>query len=152
MKNTLLIYARALRVNQWIKNFIVFAAILFTGKLFDVIIFTNTVYAFFIFCLLSSTSYLLNDIIDYRYDKKHPMKKYRPIASGLISIPQATFIVFVLTIVALLLSLLYSLNFFFLSVVFLLLHFYYSLDLKHLPKIVLVPLKKIFMGRMTNYE
>jgi 4-hydroxybenzoate polyprenyltransferase len=147
MKNTLLIYARALRVNQWIKNFIVFAAILFTGKLFDVIIFTNTVYAFFIFCLLSSTSYLLNDIIDYRYDKKHPMKKYRPIASGLISIPQATFIVFVLTIVALLLSLLYSLNFFFLSVVFLLLHFYYSLYLKRFPVIDIFTISLSFVLR-----
>ena len=102
MKKILMVYARALRVNQWIKNLIVFAPILFTGKLFDPRLFTQTTYAFLIFCLLSSTSYILNDIIDYNYDKKHPMKKYRPIASGAISIPQATFVVFILTIVSLL--------------------------------------------------
>jgi 4-hydroxybenzoate polyprenyltransferase len=147
MKQTVYTYARAIRLNQWIKNLIVFAAILFTGKLFDVQIFGQTVYAFFIFCLLSSTSYLLNDIIDYRYDKKHPMKKYRPIASGKISIPQATFIVFTLTIVSLILSLLFSLQFFFLAIIFLLLHFYYSLYLKRFPVVDIFTISLSFVLR-----
>ncbi|CAN5189471.1 decaprenyl-phosphate phosphoribosyltransferase [soil metagenome] len=142
-----LIYARALRVNQWTKNFVIFAAILFAGKLFDWNLFRESIYAFFIFCLLSSTSYVLNDIIDYQYDKKHPMKKYRPLASGAISMPQATFMVFFLTILSLLLALLYSLNFFFLSLIFLLLHFFYSLYLKRFPVVDIFTISFSFVLR-----
>ncbi len=105
MKQQFITYAKAFRVNQWVKNLIVFAAILFTGKLFDGQLFLNSLYAFFIFCILSSASYVLNDIIDYQYDKKHPLKKFRPLASGKITIPQATFALFVLTIISLVLSL-----------------------------------------------
>jgi len=111
MKSKIIIYARALRVNQWIKNLIIFAAILFSGKLFIPELLSNAIYAFFIFCLLSSASYVLNDIVDYQYDRKHPVKKRRPIASGQISIPQATFIVFVMVIVSLMLSLFFSISF-----------------------------------------
>lgn len=142
-----LIYARALRVNQWTKNFVIYAAILFAGKIFDWNLIGQSSYAFLVFCLLSSTSYILNDIIDYQYDKKHPMKKYRPLAAGLISIPQATFMVFLLTIISLLLSLLYSLNFFFLSLVFLLLHFFYSLYLKKFPVIDIFTISLSFVLR-----
>ncbi|MBP9690687.1 UbiA family prenyltransferase, partial [Candidatus Woesebacteria bacterium] len=112
MKSTILIYARALRVNQWIKNLIIFAAILFAGKLFDLALLWQSTIAFLIFCLLSSTSYVLNDIIDYQYDKKHPTKKHRPIAAGKISIPEATFIVFILTLISLLIALTHSIAFF----------------------------------------
>ncbi len=144
---TVLIYARALRVNQWTKNFVIYAAILFAGKIFDWNLLGQSSYAFFVFCLLSSTSYILNDIIDYQYDKKHPMKKYRPLAAGLISIPEATFLVFFLTILSLLFSLLYSLNFFFLSLLFLLLHFFYSLYLKKFPVIDIFTISLSFVLR-----
>jgi len=126
----MLVYARALRVNQWIKNLVVFTAIVFSGKLFDPVLFLNTLYAFVVFCLLSSTSYLLNDIIDYHYDRKHPIKRNRPIASGLISIPHATFLVFIMTLFTLIISLMFSVSFFFLALIFILLHFFYSLYLK----------------------
>lgn len=135
MKNKIILYAKALRVNQWIKNLVVFAPILFAGKLFDRGLFLESTVAFGIFCLLSSTSYILNDIIDYDYDRRHPAKKHRPIASGKISIPQATFIVFILTLVSLLLALNQSVLFFLLSLVFLLVHFLYSLYLKRYPVI-----------------
>lgn len=128
-------YLRVLRVNQWIKNLVVFTAIIFSGQLFNLPLLIRTFEAFFIFCLLSSASYVLNDIIDYPYDRKHTFKKYRPIASGVISIPEGTFIVFALTLVSLLLALFFSLSFFFLSLVFILLHFFYSLYLKRHPVI-----------------
>ena len=127
MIKTVKIFARAMRVNQWIKNLLVFTAVIFSGKLFDLWTLWQAIIAFSIFCLLSSTSYLLNDIIDYPYDKKHPVKRYRPIASGEINMQQATFTVFILTIVSLLFSLLFSINFFFLALIFILLHFLYSL-------------------------
>lgn len=141
------VYLKALRVNQWMKNFIVFTAIIFSGKLFDFPLFLQTLVAFFIYCLLSSTSYLLNDIIDYPYDVKHPVKKNRPIASGKISIQHATFLVFILTVASLLISLFVSLPFFFLALIFILLHFFYSLYLKKHPTVDIFSISFSFMIR-----
>lgn len=151
MKN-MKVFARAMRVNQWIKNLIVFTAVIFSGKLFDIGIVWQAFLAFCIFCLLSSTSYLLNDIIDYPYDRKHPVKRYRPIASGEINMQQATFAVFILTIVSLLLSLLFSVGFFFLALCFILLHFFYSLYLKKFPVVDIFSISFSFMIRAIGGE
>ena len=151
MKN-IKVFARAMRVNQWIKNLLVFTAVIFSGKLFDLWIVGQAIIAFCIFCLLSSTSYLLNDIIDYPYDKKHPVKRYRPIASGEISMQQATFAVFILTVVSLLLSLLFSVNFFFLALTFILLHFLYSLYLKKFPTVDIFTISLSFILRAFGGE
>ncbi len=140
-------YLQALRINQWIKNLVIFTAIVFSGNLFQFDLFLKTTFGFFIFCLLSSTSYVLNDIIDYPYDKKHPIKKKRPIAAGLITIAEATFIVFLLTLISLILALFFSLSFFFLSLIFLLLHFFYSLYLKRKPVIDIFSISFSFMLR-----
>ena len=134
-KSKFYIYLRVLRVNQWIKNLIIFTSIIFSGQLFNINLLLNTVQAFFIFCFLSSASYVLNDIIDFPFDKKHAVKKYRPIAAGEVSMPEATFLVFVLTLVSLLLALFFSTQFFIISFVFILLHFFYSLFLKKHPVI-----------------
>lgn len=146
-KEKIFLYLRAFRVNQWIKNIVVFTAIIFSGKLFDRPLLIDSIYAFFVFCLLSSTSYILNDIIDYPYDQKHPLKKNRPIASGNITIQQATFMVFILTIISLMVSLFFSLSLFFLSLVFILLHFFYSLYLKRHPVIDIFSISFSFMIR-----
>jgi decaprenyl-phosphate phosphoribosyltransferase len=77
------------RINNWIKNLLVFSALLFSKNLLHPFLFLNTLYVFIIFCFLSSSIYLLNDIIDIKNDRRHPFKKERPIASGLISIKLA---------------------------------------------------------------
>ncbi|MCL4363773.1 UbiA prenyltransferase family protein [Patescibacteria group bacterium] len=146
-KGKIFVLLRALRVSQWMKNLVIFTAIIFSGKLFDLPTFVSTFYAFLIFCLLSSTSYVLNDIIDYPYDRKHKIKKYRPIASGEISLPQASFIVFILTLVSLILSLFFSIPFFLLSLLFIVLHFFYSLYLKKYPTIDIFTISISFMIR-----
>lgn len=152
MTKTIKVFARAMRVNQWIKNLIVFTAVIFAGKLFDVVVLWQAFLSFCIFCLLSSTSYLLNDIIDYPYDKKHPVKRYRPIAAGEISMQQATFTVFILTILSLLFSLLFSSAFFFLALIFILLHFFYSLYLKKFPTVDIFSISFSFMIRAIGGE
>lgn len=121
---------KAARPNQWIKNLIIFTTIIFSGKLFELDLFLKTTIGFFIFCLLSSVSYILNDIIDYPFDKKHPFKKFRPVASGHLNIPNATFIVFILSLASLVISLIFSVSFFIIALIFLLLHFFYSLYFK----------------------
>ena len=75
----------ACRPKQWTKNLIVFAAPFFSfSHILDVWI--SSFVCFISFCLISSSIYLINDSIDIKSDKQHPSKKFRPIASGLVSI------------------------------------------------------------------
>lgn len=127
------ILAQALRFQQWIKNLAVFAAILFTGQLFNPKLLALSFKAFIIFCLISSGSYLINDILDAQRDRFHPFKKYRPIASGQISVNQAFFLAIVLLSAGLLFSIKLGLAFFLCALIFIILHLLYSLKLKHVP-------------------
>lgn len=147
MRKKLNIYLRLFRITQWIKNFVVFIPIIFNGQLFNPIFFQKTTIAFFIFCLTSSTSYVLNDIIDYPLDKNHPQKRYRPIAAGLISIPQASFLVFVLLTLSFLITLLFSSALFWLVLFFIFLHFFYSIFLKKKPILDIFTISFSFMLR-----
>lgn len=147
MRKKLNIYLRLFRITQWIKNFVVFIPIIFNGQLFNPIFFQKTAIAFFIFCLTSSTSYVLNDIIDYPLDKNHPQKRYRPIAAGLISIPQASFLVFVLLTLSFLITLLFSSALFWLVLFFIFLHFFYSIFLKKKPILDIFTISFSFMLR-----
>src|SRR3989338_4342442 len=129
-KNKLKVLFLALRPNQWVKNLILFAAITFTGKLFDPNLFWLTFIGFIIFCVISSASYLFNDLIDLKFDKLHPDKKNRPLAAGLISINVATELAFLLGLFGLIASLFLSIGFFFITLSFTLLHILYSSVLK----------------------
>ncbi len=146
-KDRIIVWLRALRVNQWIKNLVVFTAIIFSGKLFDPSLIAVSLFAFFVLCVLSSASYLLNDIIDYPFDIKHPIKKNRPVAAGQISIAQATFVVFLLTLFALIISLFFSISLFLICLAFILLHFFYSLYLKKQPVLDIFVISFSFMLR-----
>src|SRR5437868_6590381 len=75
----------SLRPNQWSKNLLVFAALIFAGKLFDRNALRLSVEAFAIFCALSGVVYILNDILDREQDRLHPLKRVRPIAAGKVS-------------------------------------------------------------------
>jgi len=87
------------RPKQWIKNGFVFAAIVFSGHLFNIFDIMNTIFAFFLFSFISSTIYIVNDIADVEEDRNHPKKKLRPIASGNVSINQAKLLAMFLFIV-----------------------------------------------------
>lgn len=80
---------RLLRPTQWIKNFFVFAPILFGGALFNVNALLEGIVAFFAFSFAASSIYCFNDIHDVADDRRHPEKCHRPIASGAVSVPQA---------------------------------------------------------------
>ena len=89
-------YIALIRPKSWVKNGIVFLPLFFHGSLLQVNALTSTFYAFFTFCIAASFVYILNDIRDVDYDKLHFLKKKRPIASGVISIKQAS--VFAITL------------------------------------------------------
>lgn len=120
----------ALRPNQWVKNFILFATIIFNGTLFDGNYFLITSCGFIIFCTISSASYLFNDIIDLRLDKLHPEKRKRPLASGLLPLNIAAETAFLLAFFGLIASLFLSTVFFLVAISFISLHLLYSLFLK----------------------
>lgn len=120
----------ALRPNQWVKNFILFATIIFNGKLFDGNYFILTIFGFFIFCAISSASYLFNDIIDLRLDRLHPEKRKRPLASGLLPLNMAAETAFLLAFFGLIASLFLSTVFFLVAISFISLHLLYSLFFK----------------------
>jgi 4-hydroxybenzoate polyprenyltransferase len=79
----------SLRPEQWTKNLVVFAALLFGRQLFDVGAVTLSAAAFFIFCALSGVVYLINDVMDRDADRRHPIKARRPIASGALGVGTA---------------------------------------------------------------
>lgn len=122
--------ARTIRVNQWTKNLVVFVAIIFSGKLFDAELFVQSLFAFIIFCLLSSTSYIMNDIVDAPADRRHPIKKNRPIASGKIPVYQAVILAILFGGGALTLALVFNASFFLLCLGFVFWQVFYSFVLK----------------------
>lgn len=79
---------KALRPHQWTKNLVVFAAPLFDFNFGGSSILRSSL-AFALFCCLSSSFYLINDVADVESDRRHPIKCQRPIASGLVSVPFA---------------------------------------------------------------
>ena len=87
-----------IRPKQWIKNLFVFAPILFAGQLLNFPLLYLNILAFIAFCGVSSSVYVLNDIIDVESDRAHKKKRYRPIAAGDVSVAKAK-ILFVLLLV-----------------------------------------------------
>ena len=75
----------SLRPDQWHKNLIVFAALIFAVKLLDPAALARATAAFLIFCAVSSAVYLINDVADREQDRLHPIKRMRPIASGALA-------------------------------------------------------------------
>ncbi|HAZ73306.1 MAG TPA: decaprenyl-phosphate phosphoribosyltransferase [Candidatus Pacebacteria bacterium] len=126
---------KSFRPKQWLKNLAIYAALIFSGFLFhqeagQTPYFITVTYAFFIFCFLTSSIYLINDLFDIESDRKHPFKKNRPLASGKLPIPIAVFSVVTGLAIVFLLSL--SLPSFFKILIFayLLLQILYSSKLK----------------------
>jgi decaprenyl-phosphate phosphoribosyltransferase len=73
-----------MRPRQWVKNFLVFAAPLAAGSVLDAAVLIPSAAAFLLFCVVSSGVYLVNDSIDVEDDRRHPLKRFRPIAAGIV--------------------------------------------------------------------
>jgi 4-hydroxybenzoate polyprenyltransferase len=80
---------RTLRPHQWVKNLFVLAPVVFAKHLTHPSVIKSAIGAFAVFCLLAGAVYTLNDLVDVTADRAHPVKRYRPIASGRVPIPVA---------------------------------------------------------------
>lgn len=122
-----------LRPLHWIKNLSIFAALVFTGGLFNTRLFDEILLAFISFCFVTSATYIINDIFDAKLDRLHPTKRERPIASGNLPVSLALIEAVMLFLLALLFA--SSLQPLFLYIIwgYLILQILYSLGLKNIP-------------------
>lgn len=121
---------RTLRPHQWVKNLFVVAPVVFAKHLTHPSIIKSAIGAFGIFCLLAGAVYTLNDIVDASADRVHPVKRYRPIASGRVPLTAAKIMVACLVAIALGGALLGPIEFFVVAVAYFALNIAYSFWLK----------------------
>ncbi len=86
---SVLALAANLRPKQWLKNLFVFAPPIFANDLFERLQMERAFAAFVVFCAAASATYLVNDVLDREGDRLHPIKRFRPIASGQVSVASA---------------------------------------------------------------
>lgn len=126
---------KEMRIHQWIKNAFVLIPLVFDRQLFLIEPFTRTIVGFFLFCFVSSSVYLINDILDIEADRAHPKKKFRPIASGVIPISLAVVIAVILIIGTFTGAFFLSKPFLIMIALYFFINLAYSLRLKHVPLI-----------------
>ena len=128
----------SMRPRQWVKNFMVFPALVFAGQVFDPTSVVVTTGGFVVFCLLSGAVYLFNDLADIERDRNHPIKCLRPIPSGALPehvARQAVFwilgLAFVLALGLNVISTKVGVDFALICLAYLVLQIAYSKKLKH---------------------
>lgn len=151
--NQLFLLIKTARPKQWLKNLAVYAALIFSGFFFFKPVdghpyFYLVTYAFIIFCLLTSSTYILNDLIDIEADRKHPFKKSRPLASGKLSIPIAIFAIVLCLALVFWLSLPLPIVFKLFIFAYLILQIIYSLYLKQIAILDIMSIAAGFLIRV----
>lgn len=134
---------KSMRPRQWPKNGFVFVALLFDGKIFDLPSVLAVLGAFVLLCLMSSSVYLMNDLVDIESDRQHPIKKNRPLPAGQIDPRLAAAFAGVLAVVSLVAGFFLSPKFAVILVVYLLSQIAYTFKLKH---VVLIDVLTIAAG------
>lgn len=93
-------YIKLMRCKHYIKNILVFLPLFFSGKMISLNDCVNSILGAIAFCLISSVIYIINDIKDVEADRQHEKKKYRPIASGAVSIKNAVILAAILFLIS----------------------------------------------------
>ena len=140
---------KTMRPRQWVtKNIFIFAAIVFDKQLFVLDSFLRTLAGFALFCLISSSVYIFNDIADVEADRQHPVKKNRPIPSGKLPIPAAWTAGVLLAAVTLGAGYLLAPSFGYVMSLYFLLIMVYSKWLKHIPIVDVLVISAGFVLRV----
>ena len=128
-------YIKLLRPKDWAKNLFLFLPLFFGGKLFEIPRLELLFAAFFAFCFVASTVYIVNDYRDIEDDRKHPKKRLRPLASGAVNPTAALVIAAFLLIIGFTLAYFADTRFRFISILgfYFLLNMGYSFGLKNIP-------------------
>lgn len=134
---------KEMRVKQYTKNLFIYAALLFSGNIFNIEALKLTTEAFIAFSLTASVVYILNDIVDKDKDKQHPKKCHRPIASGKISIKLAMVLICIFLLISIYISYNINANLSIIILIYLIMNILYSWKLKH---IVIIDVMIIAIG------
>ncbi len=137
-----------IRPLQWIKNLLVFSGILFGGSLSHLSLWIAVSTTAVAFCLVSSSIYVLNDIFDRHRDRAHPKKKFRPIASEVVSLREGWVLTSVLGVIGLCLGYVVSPEALVILFAYLLLNIAYTISLKHVVIIDVFCISAGFMLRV----
>lgn len=129
---TLADYLQVMRWSQWVKNTVIYAALIFSKHLFDPWSLLWVTFGFVAFCLTASGAYVMNDIRDVDRDRQHPEKALRPLPSGRISLPTACLLSAVLMAGGIALGFLLGWKFGGLLLAYLLLQVLYTFRLKEM--------------------
>lgn len=128
--SSIVLLLRTMRIKQWTKNLFVLSPLLFSKHLFDAEIVRDSLFGFFLFSLIASSIYVLNDIVDAESDRQHPVKRLRPIASGDLPLSVAGAAIALLVPLTLALAALVHQGFAIVLLVYLVLNVIYSYALK----------------------
>ena len=123
---------RSLRPSQWTKNLFVLAPLVFGSRLGDRVAVGRALLALLAFCCAASAVYLVNDLRDREEDRRHPLKRLRPLASGALKVPAAVAAILVLIAAAAGLAACLGAGFAVVLGAYLLLNLLYTLWLKHM--------------------
>lgn len=122
---------KTLRPHQWVKNVFVLAPVVFAKEIFDPLLLWRAGAAFVAFCMLAGAVYTMNDLADVEADRQHPVKRFRPIASGRVPVPIARLMVVVLVMGVMAGAALRSWGFLAIAAAYFVLNVAYSSKLKH---------------------
>lgn len=124
---------KTMRPRQWVKNGLLFIPIIFDKQLTNWPALARTALGVVLFCLLSSIIYIINDLVDLEADRKHPVKKLRPLPSGALKVRTAKVAGIILTLIVFIPATILSLEFALIGLSYLMLNLAYSAWLKHKP-------------------
>ncbi len=138
---------RSVRPRQWVKNLLVLAAPLASGQIGEPDVLVPACVALLAFCAAASAVYLVNDVVDRDFDRRHPRKRHRPIASGQVGVPTALAVAGGAALLAVGLAAAVNLGTVLLIVTYLALNLAYSTVLKSEPVVDLVVVAAGFLLR-----
>ncbi len=138
---------REARPKQWIKNVLLLAAPGAAGVLTDLDALGPVLLGILAFCLTASGVYYVNDLVDVTSDRAHPVKRYRPIAAGIVPVPLARVVGALLFVAGVAVAAVVSLQFLAVLVVYVVVTTTYSFRFKHVPVVDLVMVSAGFLLR-----
>ena len=141
---------KSMRIRQWTKNAFVLAAVVFDRQLGNQPAVLKSLAGFILFCLLSSSVYLINDVLDAPADRQHPEKRNRPIASGKLPVSVAITAAIVMIVVTIPAAFLLSVNFGWVTLAYFLINLAYSNWLKHIPLVDVMIIAAGFVLRVAG--
>jgi 4-hydroxybenzoate polyprenyltransferase len=142
------LWLKALRIHQWAKNGLLFIPIFTAHKFNEYDLIINTILAFVAFGVCASATYIINDLLDLEADRAHDTKKYRPFASGNLSLKSGITVSILMLLTSMLIGYYVGIAFFLVLVIYIFVTILYSLYLKRLQTVDVITLASLFTIRV----